>query len=154
MERAQDKNLAYLTLLGERQRMKRQLSQKTKEEQINDQRERGFNVHFQGANITAQNKSTSKGDRPDPSTSSSKIRVVKSFVSGTNVKSALFSGPDITTAPAGTGLVFGWISVYQVTLFSDGPRRGWNAPPAAILGRQLQTQGYQSAGNVGAAGLL
>lgn len=44
-----DKQVEYLKLLQERNRLKRQMNSKTKEEQINEQLERGFSTHFQGA---------------------------------------------------------------------------------------------------------
>jgi hypothetical protein len=148
----EDKNLAYITLLEERNRMKKRLSGKTKEEQLHDERERGFSVHFQGANkdrtspraasSTAGGSASGsdKGERSDwgDRRNSAKPRVVRSTVSAPSIKvqTATNNVAGVPSAPVYDG--FGLDSNTNIAADAASQRRGWNVPAAFILGRKLQ----------------
>lgn len=56
-----DRQAEYLQLLQERNRLKKKISAKSKEDLVNEERERGFSTHFQGANKKIEMKVVPQG---------------------------------------------------------------------------------------------
>ncbi len=102
----------YLSQLQERNRLKKKISAKSKEDLLNEQKERGFTTHFQGANKDLKMKS-------------SKPTTIMPVISGKGTQQAeILSVDPFSSSPM----------VYA--------KKGWaSEPPKFILGRQLDNHG-------------